>query len=124
MHPNFSEYQDLDVWKESYRLATKVYEATNDYPNHEVYGITQQSRRASISVISNISEGCGRNHTKDKLQFFFIARGSLFELEAQLAVASKLGYIGVNRTDNLLKQTKKCKLLLSGFISYHKRKIK
>lgn len=123
MNIKFSEYQNLDVWKESYKLTTMVYEMSKEFPNNEIYGLTQQIRRASISIISNIAEGCGRNHTKDKLQFFYIARGSLFEVESQYAVANKLGFLSDKQKQNLCNQSSKCKMILSGFIAYHKQKI-
>lgn len=82
---NFSE---LDVWKESRKPANHVYSVTKGFPKDEIFGLMNQMRRAAVSVVSNIAEGCGRQHDKDVIQLFYIARGSLFELEAQLFISS------------------------------------
>jgi four helix bundle protein len=123
MNYKFQEYQNLDVWKTSYNLARLIYQLTKSYPKEEIYGMTQQSRRAVISVLSNISEGCGRNHTRDKLQFYFISRGSLFELEAQIQVAIGIGFISASNAKKVINQMHSCKKLLSGFINFHKLKL-
>ncbi|HRJ30691.1 MAG TPA: four helix bundle protein, partial [Cyclobacteriaceae bacterium] len=86
-------YKDLDVWQQTRLLVKSVYELTRKFPKDEQFGLTTQSRRAAVSVPSNIAEGCGRNHFRDSTQFFFIARASLYELETQLIVAGDLGYI-------------------------------
>jgi four helix bundle protein len=70
-----------------------VYRSTGLFPKHELYGLTQQMRRAAVSVVSNIAEGKGRRHDKEFRQFLFHARGSLLELETQLAIATKLEYL-------------------------------
>jgi four helix bundle protein len=119
----FLNYNDLDVWKECQKLVTEVYRVTKDFPKEEVYGLTNQVRRASISIISNIAEGVGRNTTKDALQFFYISRGSLFEAEAQFIVAKDLEYISEEQLKEILLQFTTCKKLLNGFINYHKTKL-
>ena len=120
---DFIQYQDLDVWKKGEELVANIYVQTRKFPKTEIFGLTQQIRRASVSIISNIAEGCGRNHTKDKLQFYYIARGSLFEVEAQAIIAIKLGYLSEMEFALILKQCIGCRKLLNGFISYHKRKL-
>jgi len=80
-------YKDLDVWKNNRLLVKSVYQLSKLCPKDEQYGLTNQIRRAAVSSPSNIAEGCGRNHFKDSIQFFFIARASLYELETQLIVA-------------------------------------
>jgi four helix bundle protein len=119
----FLNYDDLDVWKECRKLVSEVYVITKEFPKEEIYGLTNQLRRASISIISNIAEGTGRNTTKDSLQFFYISRGSLFESEAQLIVASDLNYISEEQLNKILLQLTTCKKLLNGFINYHKTKL-
>jgi four helix bundle protein len=86
-------HKDLDVWKKSIEMVTKIYELTGNFPNRELYGLTNQIRRAAVSVPSNIAEGSGRNSTKELLQFLFYAKGSLAELETQLIIANNLKYI-------------------------------
>lgn len=81
-------YRDLDVWQQSRLLVKNIYQLTKIFPKEEQFGLTNQLRRAAISVPSNIAEGCGRNHFKDSVQFFFISRGSLYEIETQLVLAT------------------------------------
>jgi four helix bundle protein len=88
-----SNYQDLRVWQDSMSLAEQVYRITEDFPKREWYGLTQQVRRAAVSVASNIAEGKGRRSERDFLRFLFTARGSLFEVETQVALALRLRYL-------------------------------
>jgi four helix bundle protein len=120
---SFLNYNELDVWKECRKLVTKVYLLTKIFPSEEVYGLTNQVRRASISIISNIAEGTGRNTAKDILQFLYISRGSLFEAEAQFIIAKDLDYISEEELKEILLQFTTCKKLLNGFINYHKSKL-
>lgn len=119
----FLDYTELDVWKECRKLTSAIYYITKDFPSEEIYGLTNQTRRASISIISNIAEGTGRNTTKDALHFFYISRGSLFEAEAQLFIAKDLGYITEEKLKEIHLQFTSCKKLLNGFINYHKSKL-
>ena len=78
------KYTELEVWKEARILVNEMYLISKEFPKEELYGLTSQMRRCAISIPSNIAEGCGRHHFKDSLRFFFIARGSLYELETQI----------------------------------------
>lgn len=120
----FLDYINLDVFKECRSFVTSVYEVSKKFPNEEIYGLTSQIRRASISILSNLAEGVGRNHVKDSLQFFYISRGSLYEVEAQLLITCDLGYISENQLNEILLQSVNCKKLMNGFINYHKSKLK
>lgn len=86
-------HKDLEVWKKSIQIVTKIYKETANFPKEEVYGITSQIRRSAISVPSNIAEGAGRKHTKEFTQFLHISMGSLAELETQLIIANNLDYL-------------------------------
>ncbi len=79
-------------------LAELVYEATAKFPRHELYGLANQSRRAAVSVPSNIAEGKGHRSDREFVHFLFHARGSLLELETQLNLAGRLGYLTSDRT--------------------------
>ncbi len=85
-------YKDLRVWQESFALSIAVYKLTRDFPSEEVYGLTSQLRRAAVSIPSNITEGYGRGTRRDYRSFVSIARGSVLELQTQLAIASELGF--------------------------------
>jgi len=114
-------YTELDVWKESRILVKEVYLITKNFPREELYGIISQIQRSAISIPSNIAEGCGRNNHKDSLQFFYVARGSLYELETQLTLSFDLAYVNQEQFDQILTLIEKCKKLLNGFIRYYKQ---
>jgi len=101
-------------------LVNGVYLISKDFPAEELYGLSSQMRRCAISISSNIAEGCGRRHYNDSIRFFFIARGSLYELETQIYLASDQFYISNGSSKNLMFQLEKCRELLSGFINYYK----
>jgi len=85
-------FQDLFVWQRAIELSLAVYKLTAQFPREEIYGLTSQIRRASVSVASNIAEGQGRKSRGEFLQFLGNARGSNFEVQTQLVLAGKLGY--------------------------------
>lgn len=111
---------ELDVWKETRGLVKEIYLATKNFPKEEQYGITNQIQRSAVSIPSNIAEGCGRNSPKDSLQFFYIARGSLYELETQLILSFDLTYLCQEHLNFYLHLVEKCKKLLNGFIRYYR----
>jgi four helix bundle protein len=86
-------YKELDAWKESIELVQLVYEITQKFPSEEKFGLVSQLRRASVSVPSNIAEGCSRSSNKEYKRFVEIALGSILELETQLIIAAKLKLI-------------------------------
>lgn len=84
-------YKDLHVWQCSFDLSVGIYKLTRDFPPEELYGLSSQLRRASVSVPSNIAEGYGRNTRRDYRNFVAVARGSVLEVQTQLAIAKELG---------------------------------
>ncbi|MBJ6109395.1 four helix bundle protein [Hymenobacter sp. BT523] len=113
-------YTELSVWLQSRQLIKRVYELTKQFPKEELFGLTNQMRRAAVSTPSNIAEGCGRQHTRDTLQFLFVARGSLFEVETQSYLARDLAYLAEIELQELLAAVTDCKKLLQGFIRYYR----
>lgn len=97
-----------------------MYELTRQFPKEELFGLTNQLRRAAVSIPSNIAEGCGRQSARDTLQFLFIARGSLYEVETQLYLAYDLLYLPDQELQELLTTVTNCKKLLQGFIRYYR----
>jgi four helix bundle protein len=85
-------YRDLDVWQKAIDLTDMIYAITNHFPHNELYGLTSQMRRSAVSIASNIAEGSARSGTKELIQFLYIARGSLAELETQLVIAERRAY--------------------------------
>ena len=116
---NYKVYNDLDVWKVSRELVKSIYDVTKEFPKEEQYGLINQIRRCAVSIPSNIAEGCGRNHTKYSIQFFYISRGSIFELETQLYLAFDQKYINELMLNLLIEKCTTCKKLLNGFINYY-----
>lgn len=98
-------YKDLKVWQKAMQLVTAVYPATQDFPKTEMYGLTNQIRRCAVSVPSNIAEGSARRTTREFIRFVNIASGSIAELETQLILAQRLGYLAEDRMAFLLKQS-------------------
>jgi four helix bundle protein len=113
-------YTDLDVWKKSRLLVKDVYLLTKDFPRDEIFGLSSQMKRCAVSVPSNIAEGHGRNHAKDTLQFFYISRGSLYELETQLFLSLDLEFIKKESFDTNFETITHCKQMINGLIRYYK----
>lgn len=85
-------HKNLEVWKRSINFVLAIYNETKRFPAEERFGLSQQMRRAAVSIPSNIAEGSARKSTNELKQFLFISLGSLAELETQVLIASKLGY--------------------------------
>ena len=90
---NMHNYKDLKVWKLSMDIAEAIYQLTSAFPSDEKFGLVSQMKRASVSIVSNIAEGAGRNSNKEFSQFLSIANGSVCELETQLLLSQKLEMI-------------------------------
>ncbi len=117
-------YKDLDLFAEARVLIKIIYQKTAGFPSVEQFGLVSQMRRSSVSVISNLAEGCGRQYKKDTIQFLYISRGSLYELETQTIVANDLEFIDQQTLIALNESIERCKRLLNGFINYQKTLIK
>jgi len=86
-------HEKLDVWKMSVGFVVKIYDCTKNFPSEEKFGLTSQIRRAAVSIPANIAEGAARQYDKEFLQFLSVAQGSASELETELLIAQKLGFI-------------------------------
>ena len=86
-------YRELTVWQKSIDWVEQIYQASRNFPPEEKFGLTSQIRRAAVSVPSNIAEGAARSGTGEFLQFLSVASGSLAEVETQLILAGRLGYL-------------------------------
>ena len=93
-------YKELDIWKLSIKLVKRIYEITRHFPKDEMYGLSNQMRRAAVSIPSNIAEGSARNSTKENIRFLQFSIGSLAELDTQMIISKELGYIN----ENILEQ--------------------
>ena len=94
-------FKELEIWKKSRIFCVKIYSATSAFPSEEKFGLTNQLRRATVSIPSNIAEGSSRQSNKDFARFLEIAIGSAYEIETQLLIAFDLGYINQIKLDEL-----------------------
>ncbi len=115
------EFTDLIVWQEGHRLVLLIYKVTNNFPKEETYSLTDQLRRAVVSITSNIAEGFGRQTYKEKAQFYYLAKGSLTEVKNQIIIARDLEYISSSTYIGLANQIGIVQKLLQGFIKSTKR---
>jgi four helix bundle protein len=103
-------YKDLKVWQRAMELVITVYELTEQYPKSELYGLTSQARRSTVSIPSNIAEGRRRGTKKDFRQFLIIAYGSGAELETQMEIAKRLPFgknLNFSKAESLLVEVMK-----------------
>ncbi|HEY8204438.1 MAG TPA: four helix bundle protein [Pyrinomonadaceae bacterium] len=96
-------FRELRVWQAAMDLVEKVYARTQEFPKHEMYGLTSQIRRSAVSIPSNIAEGHTREHLKEYLHHLSMAQASLAELETQLEIALRLRYLQPDALQELLK---------------------
>ena len=108
--------RDLIAWQKAMELVESVYRATENFPRHEIYGLTSQMRQAAVSVASNIAEGQGRNSKGEFVQFLGNARGSLTELETQLEISKRLGLIELGKWASMQKQVREVTRLINGLM--------
>jgi four helix bundle protein len=112
-----SSFRDLRVWRDAMKLASDTYRATTAFPKHELYGLSQQMRRAAVSVPSNIAEGKGHHSNRGFAIFLFHARGSLLELQTQIEIAKDLNYLPDHDAQSLLDEATSVGRSLSGLIN-------
>lgn len=110
------KFTDMNVWQKGHSLVVQIYMTTKNFPSEERYSLSDQMRRAATSVTSNISEGFGRQTYKEKLQFYYIASGSLTELKNQLFIARDVQYLDVKEFKELMDVADDTHKLLNGLI--------
>ncbi len=110
-------YTDLIAWNKAMDMAEAIYRATDAFPKREMFALTQQLHRAAISVPSNIAEGHARFSPRDFRHFLRMSRGSTAELETQLRLARRLGYLSEADLRPILKQVSEVGRVLTGLIN-------
>ena len=110
-------FKELNIWKRSRILTKEIYLNTNDFPQQEQFGLTQQIRKSAVSISSNIAEGCGRGTNPQLVQFLNIAQGSAFELESQLYLSLDLEYLSEKITKQLIDELSEIQKMIDGFIN-------
>ncbi len=109
-------FTDLIVWQKAHKLVLEVYKQTKKFPKDELFGLTSQVRRASVSITSNIAEGFGRFSEKEKLHFYSFAYGSLLEVQNQTMIAKDLGYIRETELSEILSSSVEVAKMLQSLI--------
>lgn len=115
-------FTDLNTWKEGHKLVLAIYKITKKFPADERYSLIDQMRRCSISITSNIAEGFSRQSYKEKVQFYYMALGSLTELQNQLLVSKDIGYLPKEIFNEIANHTVVVHKLLIGLIKSSKLK--
>jgi four helix bundle protein len=111
------DFKELRVWQKAHQLALSVYEASKSFPRDEIFGLTSQLRRASVSVGANIAEGCGRRSDGEFVRFLQIARGSSSEVENHLLLARDLKYLDGSKHVELERQLNEVQRMLTSLVS-------
>ena len=111
------QFKELEIWKRSRQFCSEIYQITSAFPSDEKFGLTNQLRRASVSIPSNIAEGSSRNSNKDFSRFLEIAIGSAYEIETQILIASDLKFITIEQSSILIQKLAEIIKMISRFRS-------
>jgi four helix bundle protein len=117
---HIKSYRDLSVWQKTIILADAVYDATENFPQKEIYGLSSQHRRSAVSVASNVAEGSVRGN-KEFIHFINIARGSLAELETQLTIAKRRLFLAEVVYSDMMTKAEEISRMLMGLMKSLKR---
>ncbi len=110
-------FYELDVWKKAKDVVVLIYKITKAFPKEERFGLSDQMRRAANSVCANIAEGFSRYHTKDKIKFYYNARGSLSETQSHILIAKELDYLNSEVAAELQKRLNVIKQMINAMIN-------
>jgi len=116
--PTVKSFEDLTVWKDARKFTNKIYNLTNKFPKEELYGLTSQIRRATVSIMSNIAEGFDRRSDKEFSNFLSIARASAAEVQNDLYIALDLNYISQVEFNQFYQKAKKIAQQINGLMNY------
>ena len=116
MNQPIKNYRDLEIWQKAMNLVEGIYQVTQSFPRQEQFQLTGQIRRAAVSIPSNVAEGHGRTGPGEFLHFLSMAHGSLMEVETQVLIAQRLGYLNEAVAAPLLKQTASLSMMIRALI--------
>jgi len=114
----FQKFEDIEAWQRARELTREIYTASNENPFSKDFGLRDQVRKTSVSIMSNIAEGFERDGTKEFMQFLSVAKGSSGELRSQLYVALDQGYLEEHRFNRLLGIVLETSRMIGGLINY------
>jgi len=117
------KFTDLVAWQEGHKLVLLIYKSINKFPKEELFGLISQMRRCAVSITSNISEGFSRNTLKDKNQFYYMALGSVTELQNQLLISRDLNYVSHYIFKEIANQSVFVHKLINGLIKSNRKKM-
>ena len=115
-------HKKLEAWKQSMDLVIEVYRVTESFPGQETYGLTNQIRRAAVSIPSNIAEGAARQTKKEFINYLHMAQGSLSELDTQIELARRLGYLDDDNWKSLDQRMERIDKMITGLIRHLSKK--
>ncbi len=115
-------HKNLHVWQKSIQFVSDIYSLTKNFPKEELFGLTNQMRKAAVSIPSNIAEGSARNHNKEFIQFLYISLGSCAEIETQLIICKNLNLIDNKKLEDTLEKLSNIRNMLIGLIKSIKNK--
>ena len=118
MRPN----HNLDAWKKSVDFVVMIYKMTESFPKEEKFGLTSQIRRAAVSIPANIAEGAARKSDKEFLQFLFVSQGSTSEVETEILIAYRLGFLSDSNFELINKTLDDIGRMITGLSNHLKRK--
>lgn len=110
------DYKNYKVWQRSHKLVLSIYSVTKKLPKTEQFGLISQMNRAAVSIPTNIAEGCGRETQKELIRFLYISSGSAHELDYLLLVSKELGFLAIEKADNLIQEIDEIKKMLAALI--------
>ena len=110
-------HKKLKIWAKTIEFIQNIYTVTGKYPKEEVYGLTSQMRRSAVSIASNLAEGLARKGLNEKIQFCYISRSSLSEIDAQLEISFKLKFIDMDKYQKLQEKIDEISRMLNGLIN-------
>ena len=109
-------HRDLITWQKALDLAVRVHDETSRFPRFELFGLAAQMRRAAVSVVSNVAEGTARRTTREFVAFLHFSRGSLAELETQMLLAARIGYLSAQQAESLQSTIDEVGRLINGVL--------
>ena len=117
-------FEELTIWQEARELTSKIYILSKRFPKEELYGLTSQIRRASVSIMSNIAEGFNRRSTKEFINFLIISRASISEVQNDLYISLDLNYINKKDFETIYNHAQKISMSINKLITYLRSQVK
>jgi len=117
-------FEELTIWQEARELTSKIYILSKRFPKEELYGLTSQIRRASVSIMSNIAEGFNRRSTKEFINFLIISRASISEVQNDLYISLDLNYIDKKDFETIYNHAQKISMSINKLITYLRSQVK